>query len=253
MDRHYIRNLRLNEILEDSYIKYLPVIQRLSEMDELSLDFDVVFFVGENGVGKSTLIEAIAINAGFNSEGGSKNFNFETKNTTSNLYKYITLTKDAYEKDGFFLRAESFYNVASETDELYRDEFRNNESTSFGNISLHNQSHGESFMSLVQNRFWGNGLYILDEPEAALSPSRQLSLLAEMNYLVRHKSQFIISTHSPILLSYPGAIIYEIIDSGINRVNYDECKHVLLTKQFLEHPTSYFRYLFEDEGDDKNK
>lgn len=246
MDRHYIESLRLNEINEDSYIKDLPVIQNLMQGNDLNLNHDVIFLVGENGVGKSTLIEAIAINAGFNPEGGSKNFNFETRNTTSNLHQYITLSKGAYEKDGFFLRAESFYNVASEIDEYYKDEFNAKVSTSFGDVSLHNQSHGESFLSLVQNRFWGNGLYILDEPEAALSPSRQLTLLAEMHMLVKNNSQFIISTHSPILLSYPNACIYQITEKGIEAIEYSDCEHVMLTKQFLNNPESFFRYLFEE-------
>ncbi|MEG0658823.1 AAA family ATPase, partial [Anaerorhabdus sp.] len=143
--------------------------------------------------------------------------------------------------------AESFYNVASQVDELYEDEFKANAPTSFGNISLHNQSHGESFLALVQNRFFGQGLYILDEPEAALSPSRQMTLLVEFDRLVKQKSQLIIATHSPILLSYPGAIIYQITTDGIEQVCYDDCEHVTLMKEYLNHPERMLKYLLEDE------
>jgi predicted ATPase len=245
--KHYIDKVRISEISENSYLKELPVVKSLLKMRELNFDNQIVFIVGENGTGKSTLIEAIAVKAGFNGEGGSKNFNFETKNTVSNLSNYITLSKKDYEKDGFFLRAESFYNVASQVDELYEDEFKANVPTSFGNISLHNQSHGESFLALVQNRFFGQGLYILDEPEAALSPSRQMTLLVEFNRLIKQNSQLIIATHSPILLSYPGAIIYQITSDGIEQVRYEDCEHVTLMKEYLNYPDRMLKYLLEDE------
>ncbi len=200
---------------------------------------DVTFFAGENGTGKSTIIEAIAICARFNAEGGSKNFDFSTKQTSSDLYKYLTLSKSAYEKDGFFLRAESFYNLATQVDELGLD------LVGYGGQSLHEQSHGESFMTLIQNRFRGNGLYILDEPEAALSPSRQLTLLAEIKRLVDKKSQFIIATHSPILLAYPNATIYQISEDGLQSVKYHDCENVKIMKQFLEQPERIIHYLFD--------
>lgn len=229
----------MKECNDDSYISQLPVVQYLKKYHELDLHHEVTFFVGENGTGKSTLIEAIAVCAGFNGEGGSKNFNFSTKQTVSNLSSYLTLVKVGYEKDGFFFRSESFYNVASEVEDLQLN------LDQYGGRSLHCQSHGESFMSLIKNRFRGNGLYILDEPEAALSPLRQMSLLAEMKRLIDCNSQFIIATHSPILLAYPNATIYQITDDGIGKVNYEETDHYILTKQFLENPKQMMKYLFE--------
>lgn len=240
MERLYVKQMMIKPITERTYLKGLPVVKWL--LDSKSLDFksDVTFFIGENGTGKSTIIEAMAICAGFNAEGGSKNFNFSTKQTSSDLYKYITLSKSAHEKDGFFLRAESFYNVATQVDELGID------LGGYGGQSLHCQSHGESFMALVQNRFRGNGLYILDEPEAALSPSRQMTLLTEIKRLVDKNSQFIIATHSPILLAYPKATIFEISEDGVKNVRYEECEHYVITKQFLEEPKRMIHYLFDD-------
>lgn len=240
MERRYVKKIKTKPCNDDSYIASLPVVKYLNQHNELSFDQDVTFFVGENGTGKSTIIEAIAVCAGFNAEGGSKNFNFETKQTVSNLSQYMSISKAAYEKDGFFLRAESFYNVASQVEDLELN------LSGYGGKSLHEQSHGESFLALVQNRFRGNGLYILDEPEAALSPSRQLTLLAEIRELVKMNSQFIIATHSPILLAYPNATIYEISEKGINKVEYNECEHYILTKQFLDNPKRMLKYLFND-------
>jgi predicted ATPase len=240
VDRFYIKKIKTEICHDDSYISSLPVVEYLNKYNELSFDQDVTFFVGENGTGKSTIIEAIAVCAGFNAEGGSKNFNFETKQTVSNLSKYMTIVKAAYEKDGFFLRVESFYNVASQVEDLELN------LDGYGGKPLHNQSHGESFLALIQNRFRGDGLYILDEPEAALSPLRQLTLLLEIRELVKKNSQFIIATHSPILLAYPNATIYEISENGINKVDYHECEHFKLMKQFLDNPDRMLKYLFNE-------
>jgi len=240
MDRLYIKQMRIKPIEENSYLIDLPAVKWLLEFKELDFTSDVTFFVGENGTGKSTIIEALAICAGFNAEGGSRNFNFSTRQTSSDLYKYLTLSKSAHEKDGFFLRTESFYNVATQVDELGLD------LGGYGGLSLHDQSHGESFMALVQNRFRGNGLYILDEPEAALSPSRQMTLLVEMRRLAKKNSQFIIATHSPILLAYPKATIYEISEDGLRKVAYEECEHYRVTKQFLEQPGRTLHYLLDE-------
>jgi predicted ATPase len=224
VQRFYIKKIHMKPYSGSSYLAELPVVQYLNKVRELDLGHEVTFFVGENGTGKSTLIEAIATCAGFNAEGGSKNFLFATKNTVSHLSEYLSLTKSAHEKDGFFLRAESFYNVASQVDDLHLN------LSGYGGISLHEQSHGESFMALIQHRFRGNGLYILDEPESALSPLRQMTLLVEMKRLVEQHSQLIIATHSPILLAYPQATIYQLTEHGIEQVAYEQTEHYIVTK-----------------------
>ena len=229
------------EPTRDTYLLDIPVVRCLKDIQRLKLDSPVTFFVGENGTGKSTLIEAIAVCAGFNAEGGSKNFTFSTKATHSELCECIALARDAHYKDGFFLRAESFYNVATDVDELGK--FDPKFMKVYGGVSLHEQSHGESFMSLVENRFFGNGLYIFDEPEAALSPTRIMSLMVAINELVKKNSQFIISTHSPILMTFPGASIYSLSEEGIKRVSYQDTMHYQISRRFLECPEKMLKYL----------
>lgn len=242
----YVSVIRFEgEIEEDFYLKEIPAVKHLMENGKLEFTKNVSIFVGENGTGKSTLLEAVAVAFGFNAEGGTVNFNFSTNNTHSSLYKNLRIGKRSYPKDGFFLRAESIYNVASNLESLYSAEFAHGAETPYGSVSLHDQSHGESFMSIIKNRFSGHGLYILDEPEAALSPMRILELMAVMNELVKNGSQFIISTHSPILMAFPGADIFELSETGIEKVRYDETEHFTLTKQFLENPERMFKYLFE--------
>ena len=236
----YIKEILLNKPVDnDSYLVRLPVVQYFIKEKRLALEKPVTIFVGENGTGKSTLIEAIAVAFGFNAEGGTKNFHFSTAQTHSELWKHLTLSKGAYAKNGFFLRAESFYNVATKIDEL-------DLAHSYGGVSMHGQSHGESFLALVQNRFGTDGLYILDEPEAALSPMKLLSLMVEMDTLVKHNSQFIIATHSPILMAFPGAQVYQLSQAGIEVVDYRQTEHYQITRQFLENPERMLAYLLEE-------
>lgn len=237
---NYIKGIRLHGDYDPDYYPFsIPAVRFLAEIGTLYLDSPVTFFVGENGTGKSTLVEAIAVAMGFNGEGGSRDFFFTTQHTHSELCNYLTIAKSAYPKDGFFLRAESFYNTASYLEE-------NSTMTRYGGISFHEQSHGESFLALATNRFEGNGLYILDEPESALSPQRLMSLLVIIDELVKNNSQFIIATHSPILMAYPNADILEFSENGIQKVGYRETEHYKITKQFIDNPERMVKYLLND-------
>jgi len=238
-----------NKIPPESYLHDLAIIKSLQSMERLEITKRVTFLVGENGVGKSTLIEAIAVHQGFNPEGGTINFSFSTEDSHSELHRYLRVQRGmGIRKDGFFLRAESFYNVASNIDQMDRIPGPGPRVIeSYGGVSLHKQSHGESFMSLVENRFGGNGLYILDEPEAALSPSRLLELMCHIHNLEKKNSQFIISTHSPILMAYPGAQILCLTQNGIRSVSYQETEHYQITKQFLNAPEQMCKYLFSED------
>jgi len=244
----YLNKILLRRPIDrNSYLHELPAVRALQESGELSFPAPVTFLVGENGTGKSTLLEAIAVACGFNPEGGTKNFTFSTHQSHSDLYKALSPSRLRRERDGFFLRAESFYNVATNIDELDNAPgWDPPVIQSYGGVSLHQQSHGESFLALVQNRFGGQGLYLLDEPEAALSPARQLTLLAEIHQLISNDSQFIIATHSPILMAYPDAHIWQLSADGIESVSYEETEHYQLTRRFLENPRRYLEYLLED-------
>lgn len=240
LERNYLSGVKLNVMPpEYSYLHDLPAVRYLYEAGGIPFDKPVTFLVGENGTGKSTLLEAIAVAMGFNAEGGSRDFSFSTRDSHSELYAYLTPMKTKYPKDGFFLRAESFYNTASYLDQ-------NSLLIRYGGVSFHEQSHGESFLSLVTNRFEGNGLYLLDEPEAALSPQRLMSLIVAIDELVKRNSQLIIATHSPIVMAYPNAEILELSENGIEKVAYKETEHYKITRQFLDDPDRMIRLLLTD-------
>lgn len=234
---HYLLEVKLRRDKIPSFDAYpfsLPIVRNLLTLE---LHPEVTFIIGENGSGKSTLLEAIAAAWGFNPEGGTKNFRFQTRASHSVLHEYLTLVKTFHRaKDGFFLRAESFFNVATEIERLDQGGGGPPIIDSYGGKSLHKQSHGESFFSLMMHRFGGRGLYVLDEPEAALSPSRQLAMIARLHQLVKSRSQFIIATHSPILMAYPNAYIYQISDDGLQLTEYEATEHYLVTKAFLGNP-----------------
>jgi predicted ATPase len=235
---HYVLAVKLRRDKIASFDKYpfsLPVVRQL---DTLELHPAVTFLVGENGSGKSTLMEALAVAWGFNPEGGTKNFRFGTRASHSALHEYLRLVKGVRRpRDGFFLRAESLFNLASEIEHL--DEapsFGPPIINSYGYRSLHEQSHGESFFAVMMHRFGGHGFYVLDEPEAALSPSRQLAMISRIHQLVQTRSQFVIATHSPILMAYPNAWIYQIGANGMVRVALEETEHYIVAKRFLNDP-----------------
>lgn len=244
----YIRQVRLAvPPAADSYLHRVPAVRHLLR-SPIELTHPVTFFVGENGAGKSTLIEAIAVTYGFNPEGGTKNFRFSTRVTHSGLWESLSLVKSSRRaRDGFFLRAESFYNVATTIDEMDADAIGGVPVIdSYGGVSLHEQSHGESFLALVHNRFSGGGVYILDEPEAALSPMRLLSLMAEMDRLVKSDSQFLIATHSPMLMTFPGSEVLQIDAHGILPTDYRDTLHYQITRRFLENPSRMLNELLDD-------
>lgn len=220
----YIRSLSIDwgSVYEDSYLRK---IRSIAAIDELTFNNAVTFFVGENGSVKSTLLEAIAVSYGFNPEGGTKNYNFSTFDSHSELCESLRLSKGYRMANwGYFLRAESFYNVAS-AEEVYGRLSKNPQ-------HFHEHSHGESFLQLAQTNFKPNGLYILDEPEAALSPQRQLTLLLEIVRCVNEGSQFIIATHSPILLGLPEAEILN-FDDELRPCRYEDTESYIITKMFV--------------------
>jgi predicted ATPase len=246
ISRQYLFDLRLKREEVKSFDVYPFSLAAVRPLEKLEFHPAVTFFVGENGSGKSTLLEAIAVACGFNAEGGSKNFRFGTRESHSDLYRFLRLSRGSPRpSDGFFLRAESFFNVATEIEKLDAEPGPGRPiGPSYGERPLHEQSHGESFLSLMVDRFHGEGLYLLDEPEAALSPSRQLAVLTRIHDLVGQKSQFIIATHSPILMAYPDAYIYSFSPEGIERIEYKDTEHYRVTRDFLANPQRMLSLLF---------
>ncbi len=243
----FVRSIALKRAgKRDAYPFTIPAVRGLRTLE---LHPRVTLLAGENGSGKSTLIEAIAVALGFNAEGGTSNMRVSTRASHSSLHEHLVVTRGTRTpRTGFFLRAESFFNVATHIEELDREPAGGRPIIeSYGGVSLHEQSHGESFLAVVLNRFGPDGLYLLDEPEAALSLRGTLALMRRMHDLVGERSQFIVSTHSPILLGYPGARIYVLSEDGIAETPYEETEQYELTRSFLADRERFLHYLFADD------
>lgn len=242
-DRPYLINASFRPDVEIDFETYPFSIPAVRDLPNIEFHPNVTFFVGENGSGKSTVLEAIAIALGFGPEGGTKNVQFKTAESVSKLHDLLRLARGVPKPtDGYFLRAESFFNVATYMDEVDYLE-------GYGKRSLHARSHGEAFMSLLVEKLRGNGIYLLDEPEAALSPSRQLAALRAIHQLVEESSQFIIATHSPILLAYPNARIVQFDGSGLSETTYEDTEHYVVTRDFLANHQRRLQQLLDDEDD----
>lgn len=241
MDTSFIRSVKVEKADVSVYPFSIPAVKALGSIE---LSSPVTFFVGENGSGKSTIIESIAVAAGFNAEGGTKNYSFSSADTTSSLKDAITLVRGyRREKYGYFLRAESFYTTAN-----YAESGTYGGPLLFDGKRIHEQSHGEAFMSIIDT--FRPGLFLFDEPESALSPRRQLELILAMRRLADQGSQFFVATHSPILLAYPGATIYQLSESGIEKVRYQATDHFRVTRDFLNDPSYYIHELLSRQESD---
>lgn len=239
--RPYLRSIELRRDLIDRETDFPFSIPAIQHLNTLEFHPDVTFFVGENGTGKSTLIEAIARALGFGAEGGTKNVQLASAKDSSGLHQYLKTVKSYKKpKDYYFLRAESFYNVATYMDDV-------GYLKGYGDKSLHQRSHGEAFLATLTQKLRGNGLYILDEPEAALSPQRQMAALTAIHRLVQNESQLIIATHSPILLAYPNSQILLFDDSGLSTVRYEDTEHFIVTKNFLDNRDRMLHHLLADD------
>jgi len=226
----------------DSFPFTLPIARKLGV---LKLHRAVTFLIGENGSGKSTFLEAIAVRMDFNETGGEANGNFGVRPVDGGLHDGISLLRSNFRRPGdcFFMRAETVFDFATQLDRDAVDDLRL--LRRYGNRSLHARSHGEAFLAIVQNRLKKESFFLLDEPEAALSPNRQLTVLKEIDWLVRAGCQFVIATHSPILMSYPDSLMYELGPDGFKPTTWQETEHFQLTKSFLDHPDAFLRHLIE--------
>ena len=232
----FLQKISLKKEMVENFKRYPFNIDIIKNFDSLELSCPVTFLIGENGTGKSTFIEALAVKCGLNAEGGTQNFNFRTRETHSSLYEYLEVNHFERKcETKFFLRAESLYNLASEIDTLGV--------SGYGMNSLHACSHGESFIQLIENRFTPNGLYILDEPEAALSPTRQMTLLYLIHELVKQGCQFIIATHSPILISYKYGKILD-LNNNFAEIDYQDTEIYQVYKMYLDNPDAMQERLF---------
>jgi predicted ATPase len=252
MTRHFLHSVSLDRGSVPDWEVHPFSVPAIQQLRSIELHPKVTFLVGENGSGKSTLLEAIAEKLGFRFSGGSRVESMFKHEYSSPLTPLLTLSRTPNRPmDGFFLRAESFYNWATELDELEATPHCGGVLGSYGGKSLHAQSHGESFLNLLTQRIDGHGIYLFDEPEAALSPQRQLSMLVRMHDLVDEFSQFIIATHSPLLMAYPDAWIYQFGPEGIQRVDYEDTEHFQITRNFMRDPKVMLKRLLrrEDELD----
>lgn len=239
----FLKSIRtISELVEPHKFPFsIPI---LSSGLNLEFSSNVTFFVGENGSGKSTILEAIAEGCGFNHSGGNRNHSYSSTDTESDLAAALRFSWMPKVTNGFFMRAESFYNFATYIDQIAEED--SSILQGYGGKSLHHQSHGESFLALFVNHF-NRGIYILDEPEAALSPNRQLAFMALIHELESSgKAQFIIASHSPILLSYPNSVILNLDGDAISQVSVQDTEHYRITRDFLENPDRFFRHLFEE-------
>lgn len=236
-----IRSFTIDDsrIPRGSYLRKIPALKGLRE---LSFHQNVTLFAGENGTGKSTLLEALAIACGFNPEGGTRNYAFSSRDSHSDLYQAIRLVRGVKKpKHGYFLRAESFYNVATKEEEY----------SAYGGTPahFHEKSHGESFLAMAREHFTGGGLYFLDEPEAALSAQGQLGLLLKIHECAANGAQFVIATHSPILLALPEAEILNFNDGELRVCSYEETDSYRIYEMFIRNRKQVLKHLFEDESD----
>ncbi len=238
-DPPFLKSVSLRRELVDSFDVFPYSIPAINHFISIEMHPRVTFFVGENGAGKSTLLEAIAVAEGFNAEGGSRHAMFKTADTHNiDLPRKLQLGRNKIPRgDSYFLRAESFYNLSSYLGEIG--------APGYGTKSLHEQSHGEAFLSLMVERLSGNGLYLMDEPEVALSPQRQLTFLAALHDLVQLGGQFIIATHSPIIMAYPDAQILHFTPTGIVPIAYHNTEHYKVTRAFLTRTDLMLKELLE--------
>lgn len=245
--RPYVRRMTLDRERVPDFSRYPFCIPAVSSLHTLAFHEKVTFFIGENGMGKSTLMEALAVACGCCPEGGGRNFRLSTRDTHSSLHRCLRLEKGPLPpRDNYFLRAESFYNVATYLEDLDALPASAPPLAEAYGGPLHAQSHGESFFALLNERLGGEGLYLFDEPEAALSPMRQMAMLTSMHRLTQAGSQLIIATHSPILMAYPESVIYLLDDGGIRQVSYEETDHYRVTRDFLNRYPALLRILLEE-------
>lgn len=246
---HYIESVSLRRDQVQDWSEFPFCVPALRNLEHLELHPKVTFLVGENGSGKSTFLEALAEKLGFRASGGGRVNSLTAPDYESALAPLLTIARTRNRpSDGFFLRAESFYNWATELDTLEATPFCGGVLAGYGGKSLHAQSHGEAFLNLLTQRLNGHGIYLFDEPEAALSPQRQLAMLVRLHDLTRDFSQVVIATHSPLLMAFPEAWIYQFDTDGIRRIAFEDTDHYRITRSFMMNPREMVRKLLDDDA-----